>query len=67
MSDTTLIYPGPDDRLVVVVPSDHALKNYSREQLAQRLVPAGRPWRWISSDQLPKSRMFRDAWEFTDD
>lgn len=67
MNETTLIYPGDDNRVVVVVPSDAALRAYSRDALAQRLVPAGRPWRWVSRDQLPQSRIFRDAWEFSHD
>jgi hypothetical protein len=67
MNDPRLIYPNDHGGIAVAVPSAEALATHTPDQLAQRLVPPGRPWKWISADDLPGSRMFRDAWEWSND
>lgn len=45
----------------VIYPTEEALATYSIEQIAQKDVPSGKPYKIIDDSELP-SRESRDAW-----
>lgn len=65
--DQIIVYPGDDNRAMIVIPAPQALSKYSIHDIAQRSVPPGRPWRIMDRRDLPTDRTFRDAWEYSDD
>jgi hypothetical protein len=60
---TRIIYPTADG-IAVIIPTGEL----SIEDVAAKDVPAGTPYRFIDSDDLPQDRDFRAAWDadFTD-
>jgi hypothetical protein len=55
-----IIYP-TDDGVAVIVPSPNC--TLPLEEIARKDVPAGVPYKIITTDDLPPDRDFRDAWE----
>lgn len=55
-----LVYENDEGGISIVVPSGEI----PIEEVAAKDVPAGKPYRYISSaTDLPPDRYFRDAWE----
>jgi len=55
-----IIYKDPkNDGVCVITPCDcgHSIK-----EIAEKDVPAGRPYKIVSVDDLPSDRTFRNAW-----
>lgn len=62
MQNKRIIYPTPDGGVAVIVPSLNT--SMSIEQIADKDVPAGVPYKIIDASELPSDRTFRSAWEF---
>ena len=45
----------------MIIPADCGL---TIEQIAAKDVPAGKPYKIVSVDDIPSDRTFRDAWEY---
>lgn len=58
-----IIYKNDEGGVSVVVPTPDALSKYSIEQIADKDVPHGSPYKIIDSTDLPADRTFRNAWE----
>ena len=58
-----IIYKTDDGELVVIVPTDEALRSYTIQEIAEKDVPAGKPYKIVSVDDIPSDRTFRNAWE----
>lgn len=56
-----IIYPNESGGLCVVIPSPNA--TLTIEQIAQKDVPSGKPYKIIEDTDVPTDRTFRDAWE----
>ena len=58
-----IIYPTADGIAVIIPTGELPI-----EEVAAKDVPAGTPYRFIDSDDLPRDRDFRAAWDadFTD-
>lgn len=52
-----------DTGLAVVIPSDTALELYSIEEIAEKDVPAGTPYKIVDSSDIPTDLTFRNAWD----
>jgi hypothetical protein len=63
MSDLRVIYPNDKGGMAVIIPSDNALKSHTIEEIAQKDVPNGKPYKIVSVSDLPSDREFRSAWE----
>jgi hypothetical protein len=61
MEDMRIIFPSDTGGVVVLIPAD---KDITLEELAARIVPAGRPYKIIHKSEVPSDRTFRDAWEY---
>jgi hypothetical protein len=55
-----IIYP-TDDGVAIIIPVDY---NLSIEEIAAKDVPAGKPFRIVSIEDIPSDRTFREAWEY---
>jgi len=47
----------------VIIPSDNALAEHTIQEIAEKDVPAGKPYKIVSVDDIPSDRTFRNAWE----
>ena len=56
-----IIYPNDEGGVAVIIPADCGL---TIEQIAAKDVPAGKPYKIVSVDDIPSDRTFRDAWEY---
>jgi hypothetical protein len=56
-----IIYPNDEGGLCVVIPSPNT--KLTIQQLAQKDVPAGKPYKIIEDSDVPTDRTFRNAWE----
>jgi hypothetical protein len=56
-----IIYPTDDGGVAVIVPAPEC--GLTIEQIAAKDVSAGKPYRIVSTDDIPSDRTFRAAWE----
>ena len=56
-----IIYPTDDGGVAVIIPAPDC--GLSIEEIAQKDVPAGKPYKIVDVDDIPTDRTFRDAWE----
>jgi hypothetical protein len=42
------------------------LAEHTIEELAAKVVPAGKPYQIVDVSDIPTDRTFRDAWEYTE-
>ena len=57
-----IIYKTDEGGTAVIVPSDNALAEHTIEEIAEKDVPAGKPYKIVSVDDIPSDRTFRNAW-----
>ena len=57
-----IIYKTDDGGTAVIVPSDNALAEHTIQEIAEKDVPAGKPYKIVSVDDIPSDRTFRNAW-----
>lgn len=58
-----IIYKTDEGGIAVMTPSDNALVKHTIQQIAEKDVPAGKPYKIVSVDDIPSDRTFRNAWE----
>jgi len=58
-----IIYKTDDGGISVIIPSDKALAEHTIQEIAEKDVPAGKPYKIVSADDIPSDRTFRNAWE----
>ena len=52
-----------DDGLAVIIPTESALAEHTIQEIAEKDVPAGKPYKIVSVGDIPSDRTFRNAWE----
>jgi len=57
-----IIYKTDEGVTAVIIPSDNALAEHTIQEIAEKDVPAGKPYKIVSVDDIPSDRTFRDAW-----
>ena len=55
-----IIYPTDDGGVAIIVPAECGL---TIEQIAQKDVPVGKPYKIVDVEDIPTDRTFRNAWE----
>jgi hypothetical protein len=55
-----IIYP-TDDGVAIIVPADCGL---TIEEIADKDVPEGKPYKIVDVADIPTDRTFRNAWEY---
>lgn len=60
--DQRIIYK-TDDGIAIIIPSPEALQTYTIEQIAEKDVPEGLPYKIVDVSEIPSDRTFRNAWD----
>jgi hypothetical protein len=63
MSNQRIIYQNDEGGVSVLIPAPECLTKHSIEEIAAKDVPAGKPYKIITTDDIPSDRTFRNAWE----
>ena len=58
-----IIYRTDEGGVAVIVPTDEALRSHSIQEIAEKDVPAGKPFKIVDASDIPSDRTFRNAWE----
>ena len=61
-----IIYKQDNGVVAIIRPTEEALAVYSIEAIAQKDVPAGKPYRIIDASEIPTDRSQRNAWTVDD-
>lgn len=56
-----IIYP-TDGGVAVIIPAPDC--GLSIEEIAEKDVPSGKPYKIVDVSDIPTDRTFRDAWEY---
>jgi len=60
-----IIYPTDDGGVAVIVPAPEC--GLTIEEIAAKDVPAGKPFEIVDVADIPSERLFRAAWEYSND
>jgi hypothetical protein len=62
-----IIYPTDEGGVAIIVPAPEWLAEEGNtiEKLAEKDVPAGKPFKIVNTEDIPTDRTFRAAWEYT--
>ena len=61
-----IIYKQDNGVVAIVRPTEEALAKYGIEAIAQKDVPAGKPYKIVDSSEIPADRSQRNAWTADD-
>jgi hypothetical protein len=59
-----IIYPTDDNGVAVIIPAVEC--GLTIEEIATKDVPAGKPFKIVSVEDIPSDRTFRNAWEYAE-
>ena len=57
-----ILFKNDEGGVSVILPSDNALAEHTIQEIAEKDVPAGKPYKIVSVDDIPSDRTFRNAW-----
>ena len=58
-----IIYKTDEGGVAVLIPAPECLQSHTIQEIAEKDVPAGKPYKIVSVDDIPSDRTFRNAWE----
>jgi hypothetical protein len=58
-----VIFENDEGGISILVPSPECLESHTIEEIAQKDVPAGKPYKIVDVADIPSDRTFRNAWE----
>jgi hypothetical protein len=58
-----IIYENGEGGVAILIPTPECLLTHTIEEIAAKDVPSGKPYKIISTSDIPSDRTFRDAWE----
>ena len=61
-SNKRVLYQTEEGGVAVVIPADNC--GLTVEEIAQKDVPSGRPYKIVDVSEVPSDRTFRNAWEY---
>lgn len=61
-----IIYKQDSGIVAIISPAPEAVERYGLVAIAQKDVPAGKPYKIIDASEVPSDRTFRDAWTVDD-
>lgn len=62
MSNPVVVYYESDGQMALLHPAKEYLDRYGIQKIAEKDVPEGRPFKIITTDDIPTDRTFRNAW-----
>lgn len=57
-----IIYKQDNGVVAIVIPAPEFVEKYGLDAIAQKDVPAGKPYKIIGVEEIPTDRTTRDAW-----
>ena len=57
-----IIFKNDNGGISIIHPTDEALEIMSIDEIAQKDVPTGKPYKIINGNDIPTDRSYRDAW-----
>ena len=57
-----IIFPNDEGGVSILTPALECLQSHTIEEIAAKDVPAGKPYKIVSVDDIPSDRTFRNAW-----
>lgn len=57
-----IIYQQDNGSVAIVRPTEEALALYGIDIIAQKDVPAGKPYKIVDASDIPADRAYRNAW-----
>ena len=57
-----IIYQNDEGGIAILTPAPECLQFHTIEEIAAKDVPAGKPYKIVSVDDIPSDRTFRNAW-----
>jgi hypothetical protein len=63
MSEKRVIYKTEDGSVAIIVPTPDCLQYHTIEEIAEKDVPEGVPYKIVDVSEIPSDRTFRNAWE----
>ena len=57
-----IIFKTDEGGVSVIIPTEEALQSHTIQEIAEKDVPAGKPYKIVSVDDIPSDRTFRNAW-----
>ena len=61
-----IIYKNQDSSVSILIPTDEALSFATVIQVAEKDVPAGKPYKIVDVSEIPTDRSQRNAWTVDD-
>ena len=58
-----IIFKTEEGGVAIVIPAPECLQKYSIKEIADKDVPAGRPYKIVDVSEIPTDRTFRNAWD----
>ncbi len=58
-----IIYKADEGNVAILTPSEECLLMHTIQEIAEKDVPAGKPYKIVLVDDIPSDRTFRNAWE----
>lgn len=58
-----VIYPTPDGGVAILIPIPDC--GLTLDEIIEKDVPAGVPYKIVDAADIPTDRTFRNAWEYT--
>lgn len=58
-----IIYQNDEGGIAIITPTSEVLSAYTVEQIADKDVPHGKPYKIVDASEIPSDRTFRGAWE----
>lgn len=62
MINKRIIYPVGNGGVVIIIPAPDC--GLTIEEIAEKDVPTGTPYKIVDVSEIPSDRTFRDAWEY---
>jgi len=63
-SEKRIIYKSSDGSVRIIVPANNI--NMTVEEIAQKDVPTGRPYKIVNASEISSDRTFRNAWDINE-
>ena len=57
-----IIYSTDDGGVAIIIPTPECLLEHTIEEIADKDVPAGKPYKIVDVSDIPSDRTFRAAW-----
>ena len=58
-----IIFKNDAGGVSIIVPTPEAVAKYGIDAIANKDVPAGKPYKIVAASEIPTDRTFREVWE----